>query len=92
MVPLENRRHLSDFGELLKSITLSTRDHNEKQLNSVPRRSKYLSCDLSKHHVVLEIHEDVSTVNSYQRLLKFLSHFISRVLSPRGLIKHSMRI
>ena len=71
MVSLENRRHISVFGELLKSITFSIRNHNEKQLNSVPRITKYLICDLSKHHVVLEIHEDVSTVNSYQRLLKF---------------------
>ena len=56
MVSLENRRHISVFGELLKSITLSTHNHDEKQLNSVPRITKYLICDLSKHHVLLEIH------------------------------------
>ena len=69
------RRHLSIFSELLKSITLSIRNHDEKQLNSVPRITKYLICDLSKHYVVLEIHEDISTVDRsiycYQRLLKF---------------------
>ena len=47
VVSLEKRRHLSVFGQLLKSITLSIRNHDEQQLNSAPCITKYLICDLS---------------------------------------------
>ena len=75
VVSVEKRRRFSVFGEVLKSITLSISNHDEEQLNSVPRITKYLICYLSKHYVVLEIHEDISTVDRsiycYQRLLEF---------------------
>ena len=50
-----------------------------------------LASSLTRSLAVLLISTVDKSIYCYQRLLKFWSHFISRVLSPRGHIKHSHR-